>query len=142
MLVEALEPLHAVGLTCSKASTFTLLDSGDLYSWGSGKHGCLGIGSEADQFTPCKVDYPRDEHDKPISKISAGKHHFVMLSSSGTKLWAWGNNKHAQLSLGDTELRKRPEVILVEDSQTYRQVEAPVLSVVCGYSSTFLLTGS
>jgi alpha-tubulin suppressor-like RCC1 family protein len=64
MLVESLELSLTKQICCSKASTFAVLDNGDLYSWGSGKNGCLGIGSEADQFTPCKVDLPEMEADE------------------------------------------------------------------------------
>jgi|JI10StandDraft_1071094.scaffolds.fasta_scaffold977334_1 alpha-tubulin suppressor-like RCC1 family protein len=63
MLVEALESQAVRLICCSKNSTFAVLESGDLYSWGSGKHGALGIGSEADQFTPSKVSVSREEAD-------------------------------------------------------------------------------
>lgn len=48
VLVESLEGERARLVACSKASTAVVLESGALYSWGSGKYGALGIGSQAD----------------------------------------------------------------------------------------------
>jgi alpha-tubulin suppressor-like RCC1 family protein len=64
------------------------------------------------------------------------------LAESGRKLWVWGNNKHAQLSLGDTENRFKPQEIIPEETQTHQLVEGEILSVVCGHSTTFFFTAS
>ena len=66
----------------------------------------------------------------------------VVLAESGRKLWVWGNNKHAQLSLGDTETRLKPEEIITEEMQTYQQVDGQILSVNCGFATTFIFTAS
>jgi alpha-tubulin suppressor-like RCC1 family protein len=43
-MVEALSMWEAKTISCSENSTFCLMESGELFSWGSGEHGILGIG--------------------------------------------------------------------------------------------------
>ena len=43
-------------VVCSKNSTFALMESGELFSWGSSKEGVLGLGEGVDnQYFPIKV---------------------------------------------------------------------------------------
>jgi alpha-tubulin suppressor-like RCC1 family protein len=66
----------------------------------------------------------------------------IVLSSTGSKLWAWGNNNHAQLTLGDTETHMRPVVVIPEELDSYKALNGTILSAECGYSTTFLFTPS
>lgn len=43
-LVESLSMWHAVKICTSKASSFALMENGDVFSWGSCLYGILGIG--------------------------------------------------------------------------------------------------
>ena len=43
-------------VVCSKNSTFALMESGELFSWGSSKEGVLGLGEGVEnQHFPIKV---------------------------------------------------------------------------------------
>jgi alpha-tubulin suppressor-like RCC1 family protein len=47
-IVEALSMWMAKKICCSKNSTFAVMESGELFSWGSNKEGILGLGEEVD----------------------------------------------------------------------------------------------
>lgn len=44
MLVESLSMWPAKKICSSKYSSFSLMDNGDVFSWGSCLHGILGLG--------------------------------------------------------------------------------------------------
>ena len=55
-MVEALSEWRAQKVVCSKESCIALMENGDMYSWGSAKHGILGIDDESEnQFFPIKL---------------------------------------------------------------------------------------
>lgn len=68
LLVSALELQHVVSIAAGFAHTVALTLDGDIYTWGSGRMGRLGHGSESDEvrdltprnrdLTPPKVDPP------------------------------------------------------------------------------------
>lgn len=57
------------------------VDSGDgnVYSWGRGTFGRLGTGSDADQFSPFKVQF---NSTNKIVAISAGAYHTIALAGN------------------------------------------------------------
>mmetsp|Transcript_54939 Transcript_54939/g.119650 ORF Transcript_54939/g.119650 Transcript_54939/m.119650 type:complete len:458 (-) Transcript_54939:252-1625(-) len=59
--------------------TSVLLNSGDLYTWGSNYFGQLGLGDRVMRPTPTLMPYWRDENgttvDRNILDIAAGRHH-------------------------------------------------------------------
>ncbi len=79
MLVEGLSKVSKI--ECSKNSSFALVNGGSsLYSWGSNKHGILGLGSCASklkhQYHPEKVVFPSTDS---LLSISAGGNHISAL---------------------------------------------------------------
>ena len=58
MGVESLGHWEVKKVTCSKNSSFALLENGELYSWGSNKYGMLGSGSSRDsEYLPQRMQY-------------------------------------------------------------------------------------
>lgn len=84
-----------------------LTASGDLYSWGLGNCGRLGLGDEEDRTTPAKIEGVLD--DKTVVVATHGNGASYAITDDGT-LHAWGQNSNAQLGLGDTthRLEQRP----------------------------------
>ncbi len=111
---------------CSEASTFALMDSGELYSWGAGKGGVLGIGSNESSGFPLRVPLPTAN----AVEIETGKHH-VCVRTEGGRVYYWGNNKYGQLGLPDPADVDHP---LEFDS------EIPIAQVACGIKFTLFLT--
>lgn len=138
-IVEALSMWAAKKISCSKDSTFALMESGELMCWGSCKHGVLGLGDCAeDQFFPIKVivDFSCDDQIE-IVDISAGKNHVGIIcrknaevDNSGEEtgsncLYMWGSNKYGQLGLWDFNSRNTPSFV---DS------EFDPVSIECGHT--------
>lgn len=55
-MIEALSMWTAKKVVCSKNSSFAVMQSGELFSWGSSKEGVLGLGDDVEnQYFPIKV---------------------------------------------------------------------------------------
>ncbi|MCX6141425.1 MAG: T9SS type A sorting domain-containing protein, partial [Candidatus Kapabacteria bacterium] len=65
-------------------------DSGDVYVWGSNKHGQLGL-SDAYIKAPTKINLPM-----PCIALAGGTMHTIALLRDGT-VWSWGDNTYGQL---------------------------------------------
>ncbi|XP_063284706.1 RCC1 and BTB domain-containing protein 1 [Pelobates fuscus] len=81
------------GLTCSVAMT----DNGQVYGWGFNGSGQLGLGSNGNQLTPCKVAFVQNVC---IIQVVFGHAHTLGLTDQGM-LYAWGANTHGQLGIGN-----------------------------------------
>jgi alpha-tubulin suppressor-like RCC1 family protein len=89
---------------------FAITDAGNLYGWGEGSSGCLGIGSTTDQTTPVKINETIYIQDGNYSSLSALKVKKVTTSNSAAtqfafvidendELHAAGNNQNGNLGL-------------------------------------------
>ncbi|KAL2940126.1 Ultraviolet-B receptor UVR8 [Bienertia sinuspersici] len=85
-----------------------------------------------------------DFYGHTVVKVACGNEHVVALVSAGEKhtndddlvCYAWGNNKHGQLGLGDTESRSRPQVVTqFSEVSVWKAYE-----VACGAFHTVVLT--
>ena len=66
----------------------------ELWSWGQGANGALGLGNTTNYSSPKQVGALTT-----WSKISTGNFHTLAIKTNGT-LWSWGNNQYGQLGLG------------------------------------------
>jgi alpha-tubulin suppressor-like RCC1 family protein len=74
--------------------TVALTESGDIYSWGSGFNGDLGIGSNTNQSTPQKISL------SDVVELAGGGSFVVARTATGD-VYSWGWNNYGQLGLGD-----------------------------------------
>lgn len=77
---------------------------GEVYCWGSGRFGELGLGEEATQSL---VPAGPLQHLGKVTEIRANRGYACALEQSGT-VACWGNNVHGQLGDGTTENRFEP----------------------------------
>lgn len=96
----------------------------ELYSWGEGNYGQLGIGDNEDTHTPKKVtihynnsllfdDYfSRDSgKEKPkVQQIALGGKHSLILTNKG-HLYVCGYGSQGQLGIGGTENLTKPTLV-------------------------------
>ncbi len=112
-----------------------LTGDGNIYCWGIGESGRLGIGSEETALSPKKII----EGDKDINfvKLSVGGRHACAVSDEkGIKsLYCWGANDFGQLGVG-SEDPFISKIILVD----LKGIVATDLNVVSGYAHTCLNT--
>lgn len=99
--IEGLGPLgdgRKFKVACGGFHTAAIAEDGEVYTWGGGEHGQLGLGDKINKVTPTLVA----GMDYPIVQITCGWSHTVALSSCG-KVYTWGNGDHGKLGHGDSE---------------------------------------
>ncbi|NOQ32069.1 MAG: hypothetical protein GQ570_13205 [Helicobacteraceae bacterium] len=90
-------------LTAGGYHSIYLDNDGDLFSWGSGSYGQLGLNDEnSSKSTPQYVSSLSN-----IIAVGTGTYTSFAIDSS-YKLWSWGNSGQGQLGLGDTVSRNAP----------------------------------
>ncbi|KAF8404057.1 hypothetical protein HHK36_008934 [Tetracentron sinense] len=77
--------------------TAAITEDGELYGWGWGRYGNLGLGDRNDRLVPQKVSAV----DKMVL-VACGWRHTISVSSSGC-LYTFGWSKYGQLGHGDFE---------------------------------------
>ncbi|XP_064999733.1 ultraviolet-B receptor UVR8-like isoform X3 [Musa acuminata AAA Group] len=79
--------------------TAAVTEDGDLYGWGWGRYGNLGLGDRNDRLIPEKVASIKGEK---MVLVACGWRHTITVSSSGN-LYTYGWSKYGQLGHGDFE---------------------------------------
>jgi alpha-tubulin suppressor-like RCC1 family protein len=72
---------------------------GDVYTWGSGHYGQLGIGSRENKTSPVLVS---SLQGKRITKISCGSFHTLALTEL-SNVFSWGRGAHGRLGHGNED---------------------------------------
>eukprot|EP00743_Colponemidia_sp_Colp-15_P007507 GILK01008114.1.p1 GENE.GILK01008114.1~~GILK01008114.1.p1 ORF type:complete len:750 (-),score=75.21 GILK01008114.1:177-2426(-) len=111
-----------------------LADTGIMYSFGCGRWGRLGIGSEQDQFSPQQIAFmtkPGSGQARSISDISCGATHSGAIDDNGGCIM-WGGNDEGQCGLGNSSHQKTPQVVHMD--------KCAVTQLVCGGFHTLCVT--
>lgn len=98
LLVSALELQHVVSIAAGFAHTVALTLDGDIYTWGSGRMGRLGHGSESDEVLPRKVALVANATVKPVA-VAAGEAHTCLFRSDGSMV-TLGRLTHGRIAEG------------------------------------------
>ncbi|XP_065070111.1 serine/threonine-protein kinase Nek8-like [Rhopilema esculentum] len=94
-IIEALLGYSVVQLSCGAAHVMIVTDAGDVFSWGRGDSGRLGIGSSETKSVPTKVPVPSGYK---ADLVKCGVDCSFVLSKEKIVL-ACGNNKSNKLGL-------------------------------------------
>ncbi|KAF0697244.1 Aste57867_12072 [Aphanomyces stellatus] len=81
-----------VNVSAAMYHTLAVSSAGHCYSWGFGKGGRLGTGSEFNCIHPVQLHFPQ----RIVVKASAGENHSLALTSNG-QVYSWGSNSFGQL---------------------------------------------
>ena len=106
-----------------------LPEAGDVYAWGDGSCGQLGVGGSM-QWTLVPVKVPGLPR---IQKIVAGRSTVYAIDEQG-RLWVWGDNSYSQAGPGERCRLSVP--ILVAG------IGEPVIAVSAGTAHALVLTKS
>ena len=129
-LVEDLSWGKATELSCGWGHTAIVLDNGEIFTWGVGTYGALGIPKLETQWRPVKVEF-KDEAGVMIKQVSCGTRHTGMIDSKG-RLFVCGAADAGQLGIGSKECKPQPiQVSSIKDT---------VVAVACGIFHTLVLT--
>ena len=131
----AMEPLpRFVSVSAGSDHTLALDEAGNVWAWGFGTGGHLGVGDHTSRFRPVQLMTSVTGQDLPqFVSISAGFAHSAALDVDGN-VWAWGRGDSGQLGVGDTLSRTRP--IQVTQSLAGQPVLPRFVSISAGNDNT------
>ncbi|XP_023517857.1 ultraviolet-B receptor UVR8 [Cucurbita pepo subsp. pepo] len=102
--IQAFQGISIKMVAAGAEHTAAVTEDGELFGWGWGRYGNLGLGDRNDRLVPQKVSSVDD--DKMVM-VACGWRHTISVSSSGG-LYTYGWSKYGQLGHGDFEDRLVP----------------------------------
>lgn len=87
-------PVRFKYISCGYNFSHAIAENGVCYSWGAGKNGVLGNGSEQDCHVPTPIPAISD-----VKHVSCGYCHVAMVTSTG-ELYTFGRNQDGALGHG------------------------------------------
>ena len=106
-------------VACGGDHTLAVTEAGELWTWGRGAQGRLGLNDEQGRLVPTRVD-PQHFAHAPISAVAAGVQHSAAVTAGGA-LYTWGKgeggyNPGSQVpgGLGHADLANRLVPTLVQ----------------------------
>ncbi|KAL3630244.1 Ultraviolet-B receptor uvr8 [Castilleja foliolosa] len=97
--IEAFQGISVKMVAAGAEHTAAVTEDGELYGWGWGRYGNLGLGDRDDRLVPGKVLTVEGEK---MVLVACGWRHTISVSSSGS-LYTYGWSKYGQLGHGDFE---------------------------------------
>ncbi|XP_010547681.1 PREDICTED: ultraviolet-B receptor UVR8 [Tarenaya hassleriana] len=97
--IQAFEGVRIKMVAAGAEHTAAVTEDGDLYGWGWGRYGNLGLGDRNDRWVPEKVTSAGGER---MAMVACGWRHTISVSFSGA-LYTYGWSKYGQLGHGDFE---------------------------------------
>lgn len=105
--IQAFQGVSIKMVAAGAEHTAAVTEDGELYGWGWGRYGNLGLGDRNDRLVPEKVSLVKG--DKMIM-VACGWRHTISVSSSGG-LYTYGWSKYGQLGHGDFEDHLTPHKV-------------------------------
>ncbi|XP_058735597.1 ultraviolet-B receptor UVR8-like isoform X3 [Vicia villosa] len=128
--VLAFEGIRIKMVAAGAEHSVAITEDGDLYGWGWGRYGNLGLGDKNDRLIPEKVNIVGVK----IGMVSCGWRHTISVSSSG-ELYTHGWSKYGQLGHGDFEDHLVPRKVQALSDKFISQVSG-------GWRHSMALTSS
>ena len=75
-------------ISCGGVHTLAVTEAGELWAWGQGAQGRLGLNDVQRRLVPTRVD-PQHFAHAPISAVAAGESHSAAVTADGA-LYTWG----------------------------------------------------
>ncbi|KAH7566932.1 hypothetical protein JRO89_XS08G0255600 [Xanthoceras sorbifolium] len=97
--IQAFQGVSIKMVSAGAEHTVAVTEDGDLYGWGWGRYGNLGLGDRNDRLVPEKV---ANVYGEKMVMVACGWRHTISVSSSGG-LYTYGWSKYGQLGHGDFE---------------------------------------
>ncbi|XP_047338143.1 ultraviolet-B receptor UVR8-like [Impatiens glandulifera] len=95
--IEAFKGIPVKMVAAGAEHTAAVTEEGELYGWGWGRYGNLGLGDRTDRLIPEKV---ANVNEEKMVIVACGWRHTISVSSSGA-LYTYGWSKYGQLGHGD-----------------------------------------
>lgn len=129
--------LKVASIACGWKHSLLATFEGEVYAWGSGRHGQLGLGNECVQsITPERVVALQGT---AIRTVCCGWDHSVFQSSSGA-IFTCGNNRHKQLGIASVIAKTSVFVPIGVANPQDQNLPLCVLQVHCGWHFVLCVT--
>ena len=146
-----------IQITCGEFHSMALSNTGDLYTWGMGFEGQLGLNNQYKVASSPR--YLNFFYKKPVKFVCCGYNYSLAITRDDSLLYGWGENKLGQLGLGNTrQIIDKPTLINIIDQygqegstlsealvnnktdRIYTQKPLKSFYVSAGYSHTCVVT--
>lgn len=151
---KVIESISAKGrvldVSCGLGHTIALLESGELFAWGNGSNGRLGLGDTTDRAAPTLVPTTdvcasragsrtakQQARTLVFRRVYCGASHSLALSVDG-RVFAWGKNNQGQCGHGHTN-----DQLTVQDVAFFRDdVDEDIVHAAGGWEHTLFCAAS
>ncbi|KAL3150238.1 hypothetical protein ABBQ32_000096 [Trebouxia sp. C0010 RCD-2024] len=108
----SLAALGIVQVACGESHNAALTVHGEVFTWGRGKYGALGLGAFDNSSWPQHVTALQE----PACQVACGGQHTLVISKQG-RVFAWGQGSVGQTGLGRKETVNVPTCIQALEGQ-------------------------
>lgn len=124
--------INIIQVACGEGHSMALGADGEVFAWGAGDGGRLGLGDVRSRATPQQLAFFRgrssraDDNDGnpgTVGSISCGYHHSMAVTVDGIA-YAWGSGLSGQLGNGTQESRLLPTRMLIEGHRPFKAFAA------------------
>jgi alpha-tubulin suppressor-like RCC1 family protein len=122
-----------MAVACGHSFTVLVTEKGNVWAFGSGDAGQLGLGNYSHSPLPALVGGCEVFGEKVVM-MAAGQDHTACVTKDGA-IWSWGCSFRGELGHGDDEPRQRP-------TRLGREMfgGSPAVMISCGKYHTIVLT--
>jgi len=129
ILGNKLEQQIIIDISAGSEHCLAINSCNDVFSWGKGKQGRLGHGTEEGCLLP-KIIRSFTDHGTKIIGISAGQQHSACVTNK-KKLYTWGCGNNYRLGHGTIQNLLRPKMLECFDDNFIAQVSCGSMHTLC-----------
>jgi alpha-tubulin suppressor-like RCC1 family protein len=118
--VPMAKSIRVTQVAVGECHCLALTQTGEVLSWGRGKYGRLGLGSDQAQMHPQLITALSG---RGIRQICCGYYHSMAITMMGD-LFVWGCNNYSQLGTGNVAPLRLPTQLQFENNARFVQVAA------------------
>ncbi|OMJ81907.1 hypothetical protein SteCoe_17548 [Stentor coeruleus] len=126
-------PFRVVKISCGREHCALITENYEVYTWGNGETGALGLGSTTSYSNPQKVSISQDN---PVTNVSCGAWHTLILAryqANNNFILVTGRGSEGQLGTGMTCRELLPKKV---------QISEEILDIYCGTNHSVVLCQS
>ncbi|EKX31860.1 hypothetical protein GUITHDRAFT_47937, partial [Guillardia theta CCMP2712] len=128
-VIPSLRDRRVTMMACGEYHSVCLTEEGDMYAWGRGSDGQLGLGRMESSPVPRFVSSLGKQR---IKWVSAGWNFTGAVTEEG-RLYMWGDNSLLQLGLGRAAPRQLSPTRIMFDPHEGAGEELEIEGVACGF---------
>ncbi|XP_067122738.1 serine/threonine-protein kinase Nek8-like isoform X2 [Centruroides vittatus] len=135
-IVEVLLGLDVTSVACGAAHVVVVTGEHEVYAWGQGSYGQLGLNQIKNCNQPQKISLPPDCHPKSV--LCGSDCSFLLTSNHG--ILACGSNRHNKLAMDTEDGQHVDGTDIFELMRSDPIPNLKIVSVSAGLSHTAILT--